>query len=41
MIDMKFFLQNWIEDTFDDYEIDGNPVSGTYGLVWFIKAKER
>jgi serine/threonine protein kinase len=33
-------LREWITLKFNDYVIDGTPVNGTYGLIWFIKAKE-
>ncbi len=33
-------LREWIEHKFHDYAIDGAPVKGTYGLIWFIKAKQ-
>lgn len=33
-------LREWIEHRFNDYVIEGDPVTGTYGLIWFIKAKQ-
>jgi serine/threonine protein kinase len=32
-------LREWLVDRFHDYVVSDEPVKGTYGLIWFLKAK--
>ena len=32
-------LRDWIKQRYDDCTVPDEPVKGTYGIVWFLKAK--
>jgi hypothetical protein len=32
-------LRVWLERKHDGYAVEGDPVHGTYGLIWFLNAK--
>ena len=31
-------LQEWLVRRFHDYVVSAEPVEGTYGLIWFLRA---
>lgn len=32
-------LKNWLVEKYHDYDLDPEPLHGTYGLIWFLKSK--